>query len=381
MLGCKVQYGDIQRMSDQQLQGIGGGLAGVSLPAMREAVVWAYRLLLGREPNDQAAIDVHLGHDSVASLRAAFMATPEFRQSHPTSSATTASVTPDEAAIIDRFQPFFHAPAPAGSWYDFLGVRTRCAFLPDGYDSLSPFAMQGPPGSASGPLHDKEEWLGTLRSLLEARERLVVMELGAGWAPWLVSAAVGAARVGISDVQLVGVEGSAGHVGFMEQHMRDNGIDPGAHRLIHGVAGASDGIARFPRLAEPRNDYGSQAHYGAASPPGSPAASDMEEVPCYSLDTLLVGLDCVDLLHCDIQGMEGAVFAAARRVVNAKVRRVVIGTHSRAVEAELLEIFAGLGWILENETVCKLHQAADGSLHLFSDGCQVWRNQGLDHPT
>lgn len=368
-------------MTDQQSQSASGAtLAGVSPSTIREAVVWAYRLLLGREPNDQAAIDAHLGHNSVASLRAAFMATPEFRQAHPASSATAPAVTPDEAAVIDRFQPFFQAPAPAGSWCDFLGVRTRCAFLPDGYDGLSPFAMQGPPGSAGGPLHDKEEWVGTLRSLLEARDQLVVMELGAGWAPWLVGAAVAAARVGISDVRLIGVEGSAGHVGFMDQHMRDNGVNPAAHRLIHGVAGPSDGIARFPRLAEPRNDYGSQADYGAASPGGSAAAPDIEEVPCYSLDTLLAGLDRVDLLHCDIQGMEGAVFAAARAVVNAKVRRVVIGTHSRAVEAELMEIFAGLGWILEDETVCRLHQAGDGSLHLLADGCQVWRNPGLDHP-
>lgn len=367
-------------MSDQQSQSASGtALAEVSPPpTIREAVVWAYRLLLGREPNDQAAIDVHLGYDTVASLRAAFMATPEFQQVHPASSITPA-VTPDEAAIIDRFQPFFRAPAPAGSWCDFLGVRTRCAFLPDGYDGLSPFAMQGPPGSSSGPLHDKEEWVGTLRSVLEARDRLVVMELGAGWAPWLVGAAVAATRVGISDVRLIGVEGSAGHVGFMDQHMRDNGIDPGAHHLIHGVAGHSDGIARFPRLAEPRNDYGAQADYGAGSSAGAAADPNMEEVPCYSLDTLLAGLNRVDLLHCDIQGMEGAVFAAAREVVNAKVRRAVIGTHSRAVEAELMEIFAGLGWILEDETVCKLHQAGDGSLHLLADGCQVWRNPGLDH--
>ena len=368
-------------MSDQQSQSASGGSpAGAPPPTIREAVVWAYRLLLGREPNDQAAIDVHLGYETVATLRAAFMATPEFRQVHPASSATPPTVTPDEAAVINRFQPFFQAPAPPGSWCDFLGVRTRCAFLPDGYDGLSPFAMQGPPGSVGGPLHDKEEWVGTLRSLLEARDRLVVVELGAGWAPWLVAAAVAARCIGISDIRLIGVEGSAGHVGFMDQHMRDNGIDPGAHRLIHGVAGPRDGVARFPRLAEPRNNYGSQADYGAASLTGSVAASEMEEVPCYSLDTLLAELNRVDLLHCDIQGMEGAVFAAARTVVNAKVRRAVIGTHSRAVEAELMEVFAGLGWILEDETVCRLHQASDGSLHLFADGCQVWRNPGLDHP-
>ena len=343
-------------------------------PTMHDAVVWAYRLLLGREPNDQAAIDVHLGHRSVESLRSAFMATPEFMQAQSPATPQSA-LTPEQQAVVDRFRPFFHGPAPAGSWLDFLGVRTRHSFLPSGYDSLSPFAMQAPPGSPGGPLHDTEEWMGTLRSVLEARDRLVVMELGAGWAPWLVGTAVAARRVGITDVRLIGVEGSAGHVRFMDQHMRDNGIDPGRHSLIHGVAGPSDGVARFPRLADPRNDYGSQAEVGAAGPA---ADADMEEVRCYSLDTLLRDVDRVDLLHCDIQGMEGAVFAASRGVVGAKVRRAVIGTHSRAVESELLDTFAGLGWLLEDETVCRLHQAPDGAFHLYADGCQVWRNPRLD---
>ena len=365
--------------TDQQFQGSGNRLpAQPPPPTIRDAVVWAYRLLLGREPDDQAAVDVHLGHGSVASLRAAFMETPEFKQSCPaTTAAAAAAVTADEAAVIDRFRPFFHGPAPAGSWFDFLGVRTRCDFLPSGYDGLSPFAMQGSPGSASGPLHDKEEWVGTLRSVLEARNRLVVMELGAGWAPWLVGAAVAARRVGITDVRLIGVEGSAGHVRFMDQHLRDNGIDPGAHALIHGVAGPADGIARFPRLSDPRNDYGSQAEMAGSAPPGA-AAADMEEVRCYSLETLFKDVDRVDLLHCDIQGMEGAVFAASRQVVNAKLRRAVIGTHSRAVEAELMATFSGEGWMLEDETACRLHQAADGVFHLLADGCQVWRNPRLD---
>ena len=342
-------------------------------PDMREAVTWAYRLLLGREPNDAAAIDLHAAaHHSVPALRAAFMTTPEFLQTQTT--APVSPLAPAETAILDRFKPFSQALAPAGSWRDFLGITTRCAFLPSGYDALPPGAMQAPPGAPNGPLHDRDEWLGTLRSVLEARRTFTAIELGAGWAPWLVAAHVAATRVGIHDIRLIGVEGSAPHVAFMHQHLRDNAIDPTPHRLLHGVAGPKDGIARFPRLHDARNDYGSQADYAS----NDPASNNMEEVPCYSLDSLLAPLDHVDILHCDIQGMEAEVFAAAQSAVNAKVRRTVIGTHSRHVEAQLLETFSTLGWTLEDEIVCKLHQAAGGTLHLQTDGCQVWRNPAFD---
>ncbi len=53
-----------------------------------------------------------------------------------------------------------------------------------------------------------------LSSVLEAKDRLVAFELGAGWGPRLVTAAVAARRRGIRDIQLVGVEGSAEHVAF-----------------------------------------------------------------------------------------------------------------------------------------------------------------------
>jgi hypothetical protein len=100
----------------------------------------------------------------------------------------------------------------------------------------------------------------------------------------------------------------------------------------------------------------------------------MEEVPCISLETLLADLPVVDIMHCDIQGMEAEVFRAGQAVVDARVRRVVIGTHSRKVESELLDIFTGLHWVLEAETVCKFVQSETAALCLTVDGTQVWRN-------
>lgn len=99
----------------------------------------------------------------------------------------------------------------------------------------------------------------------------------------------------------------------------------------------------------------------------------VEEVPSLSLATLLADLPRVDILHCDIQGMEADLFEAGRAITDQRVRRVVIGTHGRAVEARLLDLFADMGWTLEDETVCRMIQSA-GRNHLVADGTQVWRN-------
>ncbi len=330
---------------------------------MREGIIWAYRLLLEREPNNEQAVMFHEAeHYSVSTLRTAFRECAEYRAAHSTTALLAAS-----AAVIARFEPFCDKPAPTGSWHDFLGVRTRCSFLPDAYMAISGI-VQGPPGSANGPIHDLPEWIGTLQSVLEAQSQMTVVELGAGWAPWLVASANAAARIGIHDVRLIGVEGSSGHVAYMRQHFIDNGVDPDAHALHHAVVGSYDGIAHFPKLLEPNNTYGSQASDASDDSP------DMEDVSCITLQTLLEPVLRVDLLHCDIQGAEAAVFRHGQEIVDKRVHRLVIGTHSRDVEADLLNLFGSLGWVLEAESVCQLVQTKDGMFSLAVDGTQVWRN-------
>ena len=235
---------------------------------LREGVIWAYRLLLGREPNDEQAVAFHLDHShSVAAVRAAFLGSDEYQLAH-----LPPSVSAAHAAVIAAFRPFCSTPAPVGSWHDFLGVRTQCDYLPDDYKSFSG-TVQGPPGAPNGPMHDIEEWVVDCALGAGGARAPGVRRTGAGWAPWLVASAKAAAHVDIHEVRLIGIEGSAGHVAFMRRHLADNGIDPDAHTLLHAVAGPHDGVARFPKLLEPQNVYGGQADY---LPAGDAAA--MEEV-------------------------------------------------------------------------------------------------------
>jgi FkbM family methyltransferase len=218
------------------------------------------------------------------------------------------------------------------------------------------------------PLHEPAELNALPRAISEAQGSFAAMELGAGWGPWVVLGGQLARRRGLP-LALTGVEGSIDHLGFMRTHFLDNGFDPAAHRLIHAVVGAADGIAQFPRLPDPSADWGAEARFNEAEAAGQ----DMEEVTCFSLATLLAGTPVLDLIHCDVQGAEADVFEAGMAAVDAGVRRVCIGTHGRGVEGRLLDLFAAHGWVLEDEKPCSLVQSGT-RMALRADGVQVWRN-------
>jgi FkbM family methyltransferase len=239
------------------------------------------------------------------------------------------------------------------------------------------------------------EWAGALRAVLDATTDLTVVELGAGWGPWLVALARAAHLRGIRNVRLVGVEGSKEHFEYMRSHFADNGLDPGQHTLHHAIVGPVDGEAYFPILTYPSEMYGSApslsqekreprgvtrrflGRLGLRRPPATgPSLEGMERVNCISLPTLLRPLNRVDLVHFDIQGGEYEVILSARQVLKEKVKRLVIGTHSRSIEQNLFDELASQSWVLEDEHSCGFRQ--DGQkMNLCRDGHQAWRNPDL----
>jgi hypothetical protein len=47
-----------------------------------DAVIWAFRLLIGRDPENEQEIALHGQHSTVDALRTAFLQTPEFRRTY-----------------------------------------------------------------------------------------------------------------------------------------------------------------------------------------------------------------------------------------------------------------------------------------------------------
>ena len=95
-----------------------------------------------------------------------------------------------------------------------------------------------------------------------------------------------------------------------------------------------------------------------------------------SVRTVLQPVDRADLVHCDIQGAEADALEASADALDAKVARLVVGTHGRAVEERLINLFPPRRWTLEFERACTYTEAGD-RLALANDGVQVWRNNGL----
>jgi FkbM family methyltransferase len=279
---------------------------------------------------------------------------------------------------------------------DFLGTRTRTSTL----SVLPPEGGIVEEYPIPGNFHaTAREWAGALRAVLAASTELVVVELGAGWGPWLISLAFAARQRGILKLRLVAVEGSEEHFAYLATHFRDNGLDPEEHTLLHGVVGEADGVADFPILADPAAAWGDAAIFANGSrsrlrqlcrtgyhllraagrawrkkaAKGPPLT---RRVPCFSLATLLGPLPTVDLVHVDIQGHEYKVLASARKVLSARVKRIVIGTHGRAIEQQLLDELGSQGWILEADESCQYRQKGR-LIFLYHDGCQVWRNPAL----
>ena len=333
------------------------------------AIRIAFRIFLGRELTNESDMEPIADAISTTSeLRRMLVMSDEFRVL-----ARREFEVFITAEVVRQFRPFHTQPAAESSFRDFIGSTTRCAFLPAGFERFSGAAFSFPGAKVNKPIHDTAEWVGTLRAVLEATQTFTVVELGAGWAPWLAAGHICARSKGIEEVHLLGVEGSAEHQKFMEQNLLDNGIDPKDHKLIYGVVGPADGIARFPDIESASDDYGASAIYD-----GPNQGRRMIEVPCFSIPTLLADLPpVVDIIHCDIQGSEAEVMGAALPTLDGRVRRVVIGTHGRKEEGELLLQFSSIGWRLEHETVCEYRQQPDGVLGLALDGVQVWRNSKL----
>ena len=286
--------------------------------------------------------------------------------------------------VFDDYAGAPPQPTP-GFVTDFLGTRTRTSSL---WDSVRTFDGQVMGRPVPHDLFEAIEWVGLLKAVSAARNgRFAAMELGAGWGPWLVAGAQAARRRGLGELRLLGVEADPGRFALMRRHFLDNGLDPEAHTLICAAVGVEKGHARWPRIADPANAGGARPvrEAGGSLDQGDEAymqgaMEDFIDVDIVPFADLLSREPVWDLVHIDVQGWEATLCAGGVDPLNARARWLVIGTHSRPIDGEVIEILHGAGWVLENEKPTRFQfDAAKTSLELMTevDGVQVWRNPRL----
>jgi FkbM family methyltransferase len=293
-----------------------------------------------------------------------------------------------DLSLFDHFPPVESAPQ-AGFYIDFLGVRTRVSHMTAFKDHDG--RVYGPPVPLDDTVHAETiEYVGLLKSVLTARKRYTMMELGAGWGPWLISGAAAARRRGIRNIRLHGIEGDPEHFASMRVHFRDNGFDPNAHRLDNAAIGVRPGRARWPKVAVPSEDFamrpvacsGENGHFtgGVRDPDYRGVICDHIDVEMLSFASVLEREGLWDLIHIDVQGTETELCTTSIEMLNQRARWLVIGTHSRKIEGDLIDLFFRHGWFLENEKPARFnYHPGWRTLEAMTtkDGTQVWRNPRL----
>jgi FkbM family methyltransferase len=347
-----------------------------------------YRGILGRDPDE-----VGMRHYSAmlksgtldrVGLIASFVSSGEFAVRVAGAPAGRGNepqgcLRSEAEEVFGKFQKYQGSGSP-GFITNFLGVLTDVRFV--GLDSLSG-AVEGYP--IPGNFHgDTLEWVGVLRSVLDARNSFTMLELGAGWAPWCTVGHLAAKQRGMPKIKVIAIEGDPGHVAFIRDTFAINGVGPDIGKAIHGVAGVMDGEALFPKANNPSQVYGGVAAFSEAqkmcgayaefTASHSALVEEIERVPCFSLATLLREYSELDLIHCDIQGEEANLFAHSIEVVSAKVKRVVVGTHSFHIDRAVACLFAKNDWDLEGIVACVMREDSNRPV-IVHDGVQVWRNK------
>ncbi len=288
-----------------------------------------------------------------------------------------------DVRLLQKFQISERQPDP-GFIVDFLGVRTRVTSLA-GPQRLCEGLLGIP---VPGDYHAEAiEYIGLLKSVMRARDRFVALELGAGWGPWLVAGAAAAHRRGLDDIHLYGVEADPQHFEFMTRHFIDNGLEPADHVLMRAAVGLERGRARWPKIADAANDWGSRParvdEHGTNAQDASylgALLNEFIEVDVIPAREILELEARWDLVHIDVQGWERLICEDALTQLNERVAYLVVGTHSRKLDGDLVDLFHRQGWMLEHEKPSRF-TFVPGVAVLESmneaDGTQVWRNPRL----
>ena len=336
----------------------------------------AYRIILGRAVEAQQLHALMEAKPDGLTLLGQLLRSEEFLLGR--GQQTGSVIIPARADLeIIRSIPRYTGNGEPGFVIDFLGIRTDVRFV-NAIAGLSG-AVEGYPFPHGNFHGDVDEWCGLIEAINHVSGRFVAMELGMGWGPWLVAAATIAKKRGIKDISLIGVEASQEHLEFAHAHCRNNGILPEQARLIHAAVTPADGMVEFPVADDPAEDWGMAAFRSGDATDrdyrGHPV-STTEIVSGLSITTLLADQSRVDLLHVDIQGHELDCIETSLAPLTEKVATMIIGTHGRAIEEDLMAVLTKAGWQILREKACQF-RLDDGHPTLNMDGCQVWKNPRL----
>jgi FkbM family methyltransferase len=286
--------------------------------------------------------------------------------------------------ILENFEPW-HGTVPAGFFCYFLGNITRAdywAFSPEIRAIYDKERVEW----FSRPAEDDNllDWLIMLEAVVEAKNKFTMVALGCGWGRWLIGGAKAAEQKGLP-FHLVGVEAEPTHFRWMVEHFQDNNVDPAQHDLFEAAVSSSNGEAWF-YFGKSDSWYGQSIiadqamdKDGRKGQNGEQTHQGESATRVRTVDLVEVTKNCqiIDYMHMDVQGAEFDVLSAHPHILQSKIKRVLIGTHSHEIEDDLRKMFRGLSWTCQYDVPMDGYINVGGNVVQLGDGAQAWINPNL----
>lgn len=222
------------------------------------------------------------------------------------------------------------------------------------------------------------EWVSTMMAVRAAQHRFTAVSLGAHFGGPLVDAALALQKLNPMPYFLVGVEADPHMCAMLDEHFRENGIDPNDHWIINCAVNDTNRPVVFP-VSEMRTGSNTMLHSSAeraalartieevgksaeilrnvlvdgstqlyiplANMEGTPEArGELRFVSTVTVADVLGPLPFVDYLEIDMQQAEEWTLPPARELLKRKVRLVHLGTHGKSLHRNMVDMFAADGW-------------------------------------
>jgi len=301
--------------------------------------------------------------------------------------------------VFSRFRQY-SGEIPQGYHADFLGTQAQHEFTSGLRDDVPvPYPLRRTYQNYPYPRVDEDyfEWIDLLESVVAASGSYTMLDLGAGFGKWAVRAAFAARQYNPKlRCHVIAVEAEPTVYDWMRKHFRHNGIKPRWHTLLHAAVADEPGEVEFC-IGGPRGgpyDRPPSAWYGQFLTKGNAAFGEWRpdgkyhgfkvrlhtsgwrsiRIPGVSLGSLLEKLQRVDLIDLDIEGQELASLTSVAAELDAKVKRLHIGTHSTEIEAGLRRLLAAHGWQCHADYPLSSTSETPWGPVSFENGVQSWVN-------
>lgn len=293
--------------------------------------------------------------------------------------------TPEE--ILQLFHAFaaHHSIVPqADELVDWFGIRVPISLVPH-LKSRAGTRIESPPYPDDGFRATFIEYLAVVDSITAMGENYAMAEVGASYGPFSALCATLALRRGARKVVLRAVEAARNAYSVIHENYARNGLL--GHEAVDWFVLNAAVEADFKTLFFPDVDCvidnGASVQEQATAVDIRGAALPMmpvQSVPLQAILALFPNGMLIDLLHVDIQGAERKALPGGLCALNERVKRLLLATHSRRIEGEMIDLLSGSGWELVAEEPCGFSPRADVLAvegWTTKDGTQYWINRAL----